>query len=278
MSNFTDSELEILIETFSTISDYDFSEYSKKSLGRRIDKILGDHHINIGSLIYKIKASRDFREKIVKEITVNTTELFRDPYIWTKIQQDIIPLFKNKSQINILHTGASIGLEVYSMVILLLEMGLIENSQIYATDLNSDVLQIAKTGKYKFREVDEFTNNFNDVFSNISDQKSEIPKLSNYFDILKNKHTIQVKPFLTKIPAFQIQDLVTQPNVFDVKYDIIFCRNVLIYFNHDLQNKIIHNFYNNLKPNGVLIIGRHEGILGPIATRFIKKDTIFIKK
>ncbi len=276
MENFTQTELVQLIDTFAEVSNYNFSEYSKKSFARRVEKILSDNNLSISSLIKKITKDEKFLEKIAREITVNTTELFRDPNVWQLFKSDIMPSFQDYKSIRILHAGASIGLEVYSMIILMNELGLLPVTDFYASDINEKVLDVARIGKYKFREVDEFTTNFNKVIND--DEQTPIVPFSKYFDVYRNKHTISIKPSFTSIPVFKKQNLVTESNVFNQKFDIIFCRNVLIYFNHELQNKVIHSFYKLLNTNGVLIIGRHEGLLGPIASRFIKKDTIYIKK
>ena len=146
----TDQDYQLFIFTLKQSSKYDFSLYSEKSLKRRLIKVLSDNNINITTLINKIKNSSEFVEKVIKEITVNTTELFRDPQVWQAVRYAILPRLKSNSVINIWHAGCSSGQEIYSMLILLNELGIFERSKIYATDLNDDVLRAAKLGEYKY--------------------------------------------------------------------------------------------------------------------------------
>src|SRR5690554_6427198 len=135
----TDQDLQYFVTTLKNSSKYDFSEYSDKSLKRRLQKVLTDFNLDITGLISAIINKPEFTEKIVKEITVNTTELFRDPQVWHTLRSRILPRFKNNKNINIWHAGCSTGQEVYSMMILLNEMGMLDKAKIFASDLNSDV-------------------------------------------------------------------------------------------------------------------------------------------
>lgn len=267
-------------EALKNVSSYDFSDYSEKSFGRRIEKLLSDYQTDLFSLMKRITNDATFMEQIVKEITVNTTELFRDPSIWQILRQIIIKKYKDLDEIRIWHAGCSTGQELYSMLILLYELDLFDKAVIYGTDLNVDVLEIAKEGKYKYRDISEYIENYNQVIEYDSftpDIKKDVP-YTKYLDINKTKDTVKIKPFLLKKPQFFKHDLVTQGNIFNTKFHIIMCRNVLIYFNHSLQNRLFEFFYNNLEEDGSLVIGRHEGILGSIAAKFKKKETIYIKK
>ena len=140
----TDQDYQLFVFALKNSSRYDFSQYSEKSLKRRILKVLTDHSMNITTLISRIKSDPEFVESIVKEITVNTTELFRDPQVWQTIRFTVLPHFKNNSVINIWHAGCSTGQEVYSMLILLNELDLLEKAKVYATDINTDVMDTAK--------------------------------------------------------------------------------------------------------------------------------------
>jgi len=269
-----------LKETIRSVSTYDFSDYSEKSYVRRIEKILADNKLSIDQLIEKMVRDSSFLEIVIKEITVNTTELFRDPKIWQIIKHNIMNRFADEPVIKIWHAGCSTGQEVYSMLMLLNELDLLDKAVVYGTDLNEDVLKIASKGKYKYRDISEYIQNFDVVLCEDPynfENKSEV-LYSKYLDINKLKDSVQVKDFLLEKPVFLKHDLVTEGNIFNTKFHIIMCRNVLIYFNHNLQNRLFEFFYENLYDNGCLIIGRHEGILGNIATRFKKKETIYFKK
>jgi chemotaxis protein methyltransferase CheR len=269
----TQQEVELFIQVLRENSDYDFGNYSVKSFTRRVEKILNDHQTGLTALLEKLKNNRGFLEQTVKDITVNTTEIFRDPEIWQVIRKEIIPKYKDEPIINIWHAGSSTGQEVFSLEILLKEAGLFEKSNIYATDLNMDVLETAKSGKYKYREIDEYINNYTAAFSDTAE-----PPMKDYIEISRLKSLIKIKPFLTEKPHYAKHDLTSCVNPFGVTFHIIMCRNVLIYFNHDLQNSIFRFFYENMKEKGTLIIGRHEGILGEIGAKFDKHGTIYFKK
>ena len=273
----TQEDIKLFINSVKEISTYDFDDYSIKSFTRRIEKILSDNKFDIKTLISKISKSKKYLEYIIKEITVNTTELFRDPSMWQTFKTIIETYYTKNEPLKIWHPGCSTGQEVYSLLIMLNELNLFDKVEVYGTDINQDVLDLAMTGKYKYRDIAEYIENYNQALKDFTSDTYEIP-FSKYLDINKRRDTVKVKSFLLKKPIFKIHNLVTDGNIFDTKFNIIMCRNVLIYFNHDLQNKIFEFFYESLAEEGSLVIGRHEGILGPIASKFKKKDTIYIKK
>jgi chemotaxis protein methyltransferase CheR len=273
-------EILTFVNTVRSHSNYDFTEYSDKSLKRRLMKILHDYHLTTDSLLKKISEDSTFLERIVKDITVNTTELFRDPAIWHALRYDILPGLSHKSKINIWHAGCSTGQEVFSMMILLNEMDLLDNSMIYASDINSDVLETARKGVFRYRFNVEYLSNFDavirenprdhDVFYNVP--------YSKYFTIDEARDIICIKDSFLKKPVYQKMDLVTDPNPFNLKFDLLVCRNVIIYFNYELQNKVFKLFLDNMTHESVLVLGVHETILGPYASYFEKKFQAYYKK
>lgn len=273
----TQKDIELFVEAVKTNSNYDFSDYSIKSFTRRIEKILTDNNFDINTLIKKISKNKKYLEEIVKEITVNTTELFRDPQMWQVLAEMIQSNFMGKEKLKVWHAGCSTGQEVYSLLILLHHLNLFDLVEVYASDINEDVIEVAKNGKYKYREISEYIDNYDEALKNLPDKYKNL-KFSDYIEVNKRRDIIKIKPFLTTKPKFAKHDLVVDKNIFDTKFDLIMCRNVLIYFNHNLQNRIFEFFYDNLEPDGALVIGRHEGILGPIANKFKKKETIYTKR
>lgn len=276
----SDQELLVFINILKRSSNYDFSEYSDKSLKRRVLKVMSDFNLDFAGFIQSIKTNTDFTERVVKEITVNTTELFRDPPVWHLLRSRILPRFKNNRTINIWHAGCSTGQEVYSMMILLSEMGMLEKSKIFATDLNTDVLEDAKKGEYRFRFNIGYLDNFDKVIKQNPlnyEEFKDVP-YENYFTIDRVRDTITMKKELTEKPIFRKHDLVKWDNQFYSKFDLILCRNVIIYFNYSLQNKVFNLFHDNLYTNGVLLLGLHETILGPWANRFERMGQAYIKK
>ena len=278
MKEIDENEIIVFVDKIKKISDYDFSEYSDKSLKRRLTKILFDNNLDFKTFIQKIQQNKSFLEKIVKDITVNTTELFRDPLIWNSIRYEVLPLIRNQMPVNIWHAGCSTGQEVYSMLILLNELGLYDKSDLYATDINSDVLEIARTGIYNYHFNLNYLDNFDKVIrQNRTGENTEV-EYSKYFIIDKTSDFIKMHSFLTDKPVYKKMDLVRDTNPFPVKYDLIICRNVIIYFNYELQNKVLKLFYDNLRAGGCLILGVHETILGSISAYFEKKYQGYFKK
>jgi len=276
----TQDEIKKFSSVLFDVSGYDLSNYSEKSLSRRIQKILEDNKLNFTGLLFKITTNTELAEKILKDITVNTTELFRDPQNWHCLKYKILPALKEKSSINIWHSGCSTGQEVYSMMMLLSELDLIDRSNIYASDINVDVLEKAKKGIYKYRFNLNYFDNFDKVLKinpfNFEDIK-DVP-YDKYFKIDKNKDIIVMNKELRDKPKWLKIDLVKEENLFYKKFDIIFCRNVLIYFNSTLQTSIIKFFHKHLVENAYLIIGAHESIIGESEHYFKKKYRYYIRK
>ena len=275
--NLTDKEYQLFIYTLKTHSQYDFSLYSEKSLKRRLLKVMEDNKMNITSLISRIKNDPLFVEKTVNDITVNTTELFRDPQIWHLIRFNVLPHFKNNNVINIWHAGCSTGQEVYSMMILLNELKLLDKTKIYATDLNTDVLDIARAGKYRYRFNLSYLDNFDKVIKENPYNYEEYNNVDyeKYFHIDKSSDTIKMHDYLCEIPVFKKHDLVTGDNPLYVKFDLILCRNVIIYFNYNLQCRVFDLFHRSLYNNGCLILGMHETILGTCSLNFHRRGNVY---
>ncbi|MFW5656053.1 MAG: CheR family methyltransferase [Bacteroidota bacterium] len=275
----TEQDFQIFLYAVKSSSEYDFSDYSEKSLKRRLAKVLLDHKTNITQLVSKIKNDRIFLEKIVRDITVNTTELFRDPAIWHALKYKILPNLANNENINIWHAGCSTGQEVYSMMILLNELEMLHKCKIVATDLNSDVLDLAKQGTYKYRFNIGYLDNFDKVIKENPfnyEEYNDVP-YSKYFSIDKEKDQIVIHKQFRNIPVFKKHDLVHDENTAYIKFDLILCRNVIIYFNYALQNRVFDLFYRNLYENGYFILGMHETILGDFANKFQKRGQYYIK-
>lgn len=275
----TEQDFQLFLFALKTSSKYDFSDYSEKSLKRRLLKVLTDNKLNVTALLNKIKNDQVFVEKIIKEITVNTTELFRDPPVWHAIRYAVLPKLKNNSVINIWHSGCSTGQEVYSMMIILNELGLLDRAKIYASDINTDVMEQAQKGEYKYRFNIGYLDNFDKVIKENPYNYEEYYNIpyEKYFTIDKASDTIKMNDFLREKPIYKKHDLVKEGNPMYVKFDIIFCRNVIIYFNYNLQSKVFDLFHRNLYDNSALILGMHETILGSYSVKFQKKGHVYYK-
>lgn len=229
---------------------YDFENYAPSSLKRRLIRILSLYHLqSIEKLLEQIEKNRLDIHEVVRQITVNTTEFFRDPTTWQFIRSEIVPHLIHKPRIDIWHTACSTGEEVITMAILLSEANVLDKAYFYATDINENVLEVAKKAQYHARNWDLLIENYNAYQPNYPIEKYCVKQGDKFIfhkELLKN----------VKYEKF---DLVKDVNY--NLYDIIFCRNVLIYFNQQLQNEVVNKLANCTKPKSYLVIGSKETIM-----------------
>jgi chemotaxis protein methyltransferase CheR len=265
--------------TVHDYSGYDFSDYSHPSLRRRLTRILLELDMDMDHVVARMKHDRDFTEGIIRKITVHTTELFRDPDIWRRIKDELLPSLDHQDTIRIWHPGCSTGQEVYSMMIVLDGLGMLDKTEIYGSDLHEEILETARQGKYRYRFNQVYLENFDRVMHNAEDPSTwrQRKEWKRYFHIDETRDTIQMKDYLREKPVYKKLDLVKDPNLFLVNFDLIVCRNVIIYFNNELQNRVFDLFYKNLNENGSILLGVHESIMGAFSKRFIRKDPFYKK-
>lgn len=261
-------------------SAYDLSNYSDRSLRRRLQKLLDDEGITFNTLMWRLRHEPEYSEQVMNHITVNTSELFRDPVVWQFLRSRVLPQYRHQKRLNVWHAGCSRGQEVYSMMILLHQLGLLNKSMVYASDINAEMLHQARAGVYPFSFNLEYLNNFDQVI-NVNplnyEERLNVP-YSDYFHIDREHDTLTMHSFLRDKPVYRKNDLVRCENPFFVKFDMIFCRNVIIYFNSDLQNRLFDFFYRYLYPWGVLVLGIHESIVGPWLDSFQRFSHVYVKQ
>ncbi len=265
------NDMKLVIDAIKQNYNFDFSNYAYSSLRRRILHIIELDKLNSPEeLIARIKSDRVYFSGVLKKITVNTTEMFRDPSFWLTFKNKVLSNLAANTSIRIWHAGCSTGEEVYSMCIALHEAGLLEKSIIHASDINEDVLEIAKRGIYDKRYIDSYNPNYTKF--------NPTGKFDAYFDSNENKYAI--KPFLKQNLKFFSNDLVKASPL--IKYDIILCRNLMIYFNSQLQNNVVSLFRDSLYNNGIFCIGHKETIAfteGASAFQTLDlEEKIFVKK
>ncbi len=275
-----DLDIDAFVEVIRDGSEYDFTDYSYKSLKRRLAKILEDRDTSLQELLEQMKGNQELLVEISLDCTVNTTELFRDPPVWKKLRFDALPIYHEAREIKIWHAGCSTGQEVYSLLMLLHELGLLERSESTGTDLNPGALNNAREGCYKYRYNLNYLDNFDTVLKEDPEHPTSLLDVpyERYLDINPLKDTLRIKPFLLEKPVFSKHDLVKGGELEAGPFDLIFCRNVIIYFNYELQNRVLGLLYRQLKTGGFLILGQHESILGPLAEKFEHRQTIYRKK
>jgi len=273
-------DLDLFVSTLKVSAGYDFSNYSEKSLRRRVAKVLGDEKLDQPELLIEIQRNKKFAEKIVREITVNTTDLFRDPAIWKSLKNTVLPSISAMPHITIWHAGCSTGQEVYSLLVLLNELNLLSKVRVFGSDINSEVLGVAQRGIYKWRFNTHYLENFRQVYADEGLDLATVDALFyKYFTIDEKSDVIKVNDIILNKAEFVTHDLVTQPCAFySNSFELILCRNVVIYFNSTLQDNVFKLFADKLDDSSFLLLGLHESILGSSSNLFEKKEIGYIKR
>ena len=240
--------------------NYDFRDYAMSSFKRRIKRIIELYKFkSVNALIEKLERNPTFFDEFVSEITVNVTEMFRDPTFWIALRDHIIPnILLNHDKINIWHAGCSSGEEVYSLAIMLDEMGILPKARITATDIDTAIIDRAGKANINMKNMELNSQNYIRA-----EGKSSI---WDYFTD-ENGTAVLDKRIIENV-RFRKHDLV-QGEVFS-KFDLILCRNVMIYFNQTLQNNVLYKLHESLFKYGYLCIGSKESLIWcDIANKFI---------
>lgn len=228
---------------------YDFRQYSEASLTRRLSDILFRYNqISLIEILKQVLTSPDFFREILPYLTIGTTEFFRDPLFFRTLREQVFPILKTYPTVKIWNAGCSTGEEVLSMAIALKEEGLYDRSTIYATDINPKVLKQAREGIYDLHSLETFTKNYTIAGGKCSP--------SEYFTA--DYGLARFDPDLRRNVVFSEHNLVTD-SVF-CEAHLILCRNVIIYFNRELQQRVFRLFFNSLAYRGFLGIGSKESI------------------
>ena len=253
------ADLRKLAELVKDKYQYDFSNYAMSSFKRRISRIMELYNLSFEGLIKKLNFEKDFVENFLTEITVNVTEMFRDPSFWVLLKKEIIPsILLNHKTFKIWHAGCSSGEEVFSMCIVLKELGIHEGINIIATDIDTKILENAKAGRYSLKNMEINEKNYI--------QYHRSGSLKDYYKVKDGQAVMD--PDLLKNVSFRKHDLVLG-DVFN-KFDLVLCRNVMIYFNQNLQNVVLSKLHGSLFKYGYLAIGTKESLIWcDVANKFI---------
>lgn len=243
-------ELDGIIQMLLHRYGYDFTNYTKGSLLRRVNRFAKE----VGSssaydLKYKLLNSEPVFQHFLQEVTVNVTELFRDPAYYKAMREKVLPVLASYPIIKIWHAGCSTGEEVFSMCILLHEAGLLKRARIYATDINPANLEKARSGILPLSNMKEYTTNY---------LKSGGKRDFADYYTARYDHAI-IKEELRAQIVFSQHNLVSD-TVFN-EFQLISCRNVMIYFDKQLQNRVLQLFLDSLSSLGFLALGLKESIL-----------------
>ena len=256
-----DDELDLLVNSLSEYG-YDFTNYAKASLKRRINRLLTIDRIpSFAELFYRVKNEEEYLTHVIEELTVNVTEMFRDPYVFKFLRERVLPVLATHPFIRVWHAGCATGEEVYSMAILLEEANLLHKSLIYATDINPSVIENIKRGFFSLGNLKQYSENYilsggKKDFSAYYTAKYDFAKFDNR---LKSK-MVTATHNLVSDRSFN-------------EFQLIFCRNVLIYFDKTLQDRVLTLFDESLEKLGFLVLGSKENLrFSKVADKFMQLD------
>ncbi|WP_338871141.1 protein-glutamate O-methyltransferase CheR [Spirosoma sp. SC4-14] len=264
-----EAEVDILLTDLYETYGYDFTNYSRASLKRRIVRLWTlDRFPSFAEFRYRIKSDADYLKRFVEEITVTVTEMFRDPQFYKCLRTEILPTLSAKPFIRIWHAGCATGEEVYSMAILLKEAKLLYKSLIYATDLNPSALEKARKGIFPIGPMKQYSENYI--------ESGGIQDFSSYYTAQYSQ--VKFDESLNEKMIFSTHNLVSDRSFNE--FDIILCRNVLIYFDKPLQDRVLNLFDESLGVLGYLALGSKETLnFSSIKPRFkqLSKEKIWRK-
>jgi chemotaxis protein methyltransferase CheR len=259
----TDEDVELLIADVLENYGYNFIDYSRTSFIRRLSRlIMVDRFASFAELRYRLKTDPDYLSRFIDMVSVNVTEMFRDPAFYRRLVADVLPVLATYPMIRIWHAGCASGEEVYSFAIILKEAGLLHKTVIYATDINPVALDNARSGIYPLGQMQRYSENYIAAGGRAS--------FSDYYTAQYDKARINAD-LSTKI-VFATHNLSTDSSFNE--FQLILCRNVLIYFNQELQHKVFTLFDQSLERLGFIGLGTKESLrFAPIAKNYQQVDT-----
>lgn len=257
----SEEEVKALMIAMKKRYDLDFTNYETGSLCRGVVRLMSKNKISgPWELWQRVLRDDDFFLNSIDDLMINLTELFRNPEAWTGVRESVLKSLMFKPELKIWHAGCSTGEEVYTMAMILEECGLLDKSEILATDLSKKALAQARAGRYSLAVMSKYEKSFSAFF----------PKrtLKEFFDF--DDENASIKEHYKQNVRFEQHNLVTCE--IGQKYDVIFCRNVLIYFDGVLKERIINFLESSLTEDGFLILGFYDTIPQRILEVFDVKD------
>jgi chemotaxis protein methyltransferase CheR len=242
-------EIQLLLEGVFRHYGFDFRAYAYASIRRRLWKRIAAEQLgSVSELQTKVLHDPAAMERLLLDLSVSVTSMFRDPGFYQVFREDVIPMLRTYPFIRIWHAGCSTGEEVYSTAIVLEEENLLSRTRIYATDINDAVLKQAREGIFPLNRMQEYTENYIRAGGRRS--------FSEYYTAKYDGALFS--PSLTRTVVFSQHNLVTDQSFSE--FNVIFCRNVLIYFDRSLQQRVHTLFYQSLAMFGILALGSKESL------------------
>jgi len=244
-----DLEIDLLLEAIHQRYGYDFRSYAHASIARRVRQFLSSSGCGcVSALIPRLLHDEEFFSRLAQQFSIPVTEMFRDPFVYRAIRERVLPLLRTYPFFKVWHAGCSTGEEVYSLAILLKEEGLYDRATIYATDFNDNALRQARQGIYSMEKIKEATANYQQMPGRAS--------FSGYYHARYD--AAAMNGALKERITFANHNLATDSAFGEMH--LVLCRNVLIYFNRELQNRALGLFTESLVHGGYLCLGAKEDL------------------
>ncbi|MPZ91753.1 MAG: protein-glutamate O-methyltransferase CheR [Actinobacteria bacterium] len=242
-------EIDLVLEGIYQQYGFDFRDYARGSIKRRLwRRAYAEGLESISGLQERVLHDQDTMNRLLEDLSINVTSMFRDPEFYLAIRQKVVPLLRTYPFIRIWNAGCSTGEETLSLAILLREEGLIDRTKIYATDINENVLDLAKQGVFPLDKMRDYTENYIAAGGKTA--------FSEYYTA--NGQGARFNESLTENIIFAQHNLASDRSFNE--FQMIVCRNVMIYFDRSLQERVHGLFYSSLGMSGVLALGRKESI------------------
>jgi chemotaxis protein methyltransferase CheR len=242
-------EIELLLQAVYRHYGQDFRSYAFSSLRRRLRKRLEAENLKtFSALTDRLLHEPEAMDRLLRDLSVNVTGMFRDPSFFLSLRHNVVPILRTYPYVRIWHAGCATGEEVYALAIMLEEEGLYDRARIYATDMNADALDKAKAGIFPLARMREYTSNYL--------QAGGTRSFSEYYTA--NYEAALFDPKLRRNVLFAQHNLATDTSFSE--FNLILCRNVLIYFDRTLKERVYKLFADSLASLGVLCLGRRESL------------------
>ncbi len=258
-------EVRLFLEAIFARYGYDLRDYSQPTLGRRVHTALANSGCkHLGELQHAVLNDPQVFAHVLDALTIRVSEMFRDPSFYRALRAQVLPILRTYPLLKIWHCGCAAGEEVYASAILLSEEGLYERCQIYATDLSPQALEQAKLGAYPASELAKFTDNY--------EKSGGRGGFSSYYT--QAYGGIAMNESLKRNVVFFQHNLVSD-YVFG-EMNVVFCRNVMIYFGSELRQQVLDKLTRSVCPGGFLALGSAER-LGKVAgfADFVADERIY---
>jgi chemotaxis protein methyltransferase CheR len=242
-------EVRLVLEAINARYGYDFRDYSPESMRRRVQAALARSGAeNLGVLQHRLLTEPDFFASVIDDLTVQVSEMFRDPSFYRVFREQVVPMLRTYPQLKVWHAGCATGEEVYATAILLSEENLYDRTQIYATDMSGRAVEQAREGIYPASQAELFSDNYL--------QSGGKKRLVDYYSSAYGRIAVQDK--LKRNVVFFQHDLVSDYALGEMQ--VVFCRNVLIYFGEPLRERVLRVFADSLCRGGFLCLGGSERV------------------